>query len=699
MAEDPAAEDRADPGDDGPAAALLADAPEEPEARAAWLREQIAHHRRLYYQHDAPEISDAAFDGLLAALEALEAAHPQLAEPDSPTRTVGAEPAGYLPPVAHHEPMLSLDNAFDHDELRAWADRVVRDLGGAAPRFACELKVDGVAVAVTYRDGDYERAVTRGDGQVGEDVTAQVATIDDVPDRLDLADPPALLEVRGEVYIARAAFEALNDARQADGLERFANPRNATSGALRQKDAQVTASRPLSFVVHGRGAAEGVQLDSHTDLCRLLGEAGLPVQPERATLDTFDDVVAYVDRWAEHRHDPPYEIDGVVVKVDQHTLQRRLGTTSRAPRWAIAYKYPPEEKETRLVDIQVNVGRTGRVTPFAVLEPVFVSGTTVQMATLHNADQARLKDVRPGDLVRVRKAGEIIPEVVGPVRSQRPEQVERAGPWRFPDRCPSCDAQLQRLEGEADTFCPNVDCPVRLRASLEHFASRAAMDVDGLGERTAEALLAAGLVGDLADLYQLTAEQLEALDGFGKVAAANLVAAIAESKDQPLERLLVGLGIRHVGPTVAKLLARTFGTLEALRAADAEQLAAVDGVGPVIAQAVRGFLDEPRNAELLDRLVAAGLRTDTDLEQADRTLQGWTVVLTGTLSTMTRQQATEAVEARGGKVTSQVSASTDVVVAGDRAGSKADRAGDLGVPVVDEQAFERLLATGRLPGG
>lgn len=593
--------------------------------------------------------------------------------------------------------MLSLDNAFDRDELLAWADRVERGLEGLSPRYSCDLKIDGVAISLAYVDGRFEQAVTRGDGRVGEDVTQQVRTIDGVPDVLDIEAPPSLLEVRGEVYYPVDEFDRMNAAREAAGEPRFANPRNAASGALRQKDPAVTAKRPLRLLCHGMGAVSGLDTGSHSRFLAVIAEAGLPVNEEARTVDTIEDVWSYVEQWRGRRHDTPFEIDGVVVKVDHHDHQRRLGYTARAPRWAIAYKFPPEERETLLRDIQVNVGRTGKVTPFAVLEPVEVAGSTISMATLHNEDQARLKDVRPGDTVRVRKAGDVIPEVLGYVESKRPREVAEAGPWRMPTTCPFCGSRLQRLEGEAATYCTNVDCPNRQLESLAHFASRSAMDIEGLGYETAKLLLDRGLVADLADIYHLTRDDLLTLEGFAERKADNLLAGIEASKARPLERLLVGLNMPHVGESVAGVLARRFGDMGRLRSADADEVAAIEGVGSVIAQAIRAFFDNPRNAALVDKLAEAGVRMDTGRADVAATLQGWTLVLTGGLEGFTRDEAKEAVVARGGKVASSVSRSTDAVVVGTDPGTKADRAVELGVPTVDEDAFRHLLDTGQLP--
>ena len=666
--------------------------------RVAELRETLAYHRYRYYVLSDPQIPDAEFDALMRELEGLEAEHPELDHPDSPTHQVGAPIDSAFGEVAHRLPMQSLDNAFDREELQAWADRVARGLEDGDHRFTCELKVDGVAISLIYENGFLTQAITRGDGTTGEDVTANVRTIEGIPRLLDIDDPPALVEVRGEIHYPVEKFEAMNAAREAAGEARFANPRNAASGALRQKDPEVTRTRPLALVAHGMGATDGLDVDSHSGFLAFLREAGVPTAPETRTVDDIGAVRAFVEHWETHRHDPTYELDGVVVKVDRLDQQRQLGSTSRAPRWAIAFKYPPEEQRTRLVDIEVNVGRTGRTTPYAVLEPVLVAGSTVTFATLHNQDQARLKDVRPGDMVIVRKAGDVIPEVVGPVLSERPEDVEAAGPWQFPTTCPFCGEPLQRLEGEADTYCVNVDCPNRILETLDHFASRKAMDIEGLGYETAKALLEAGLVSDLADLYLLDRDAVFALEGFGDKKTDLLLDGIQKSRTQPIERLLTGLNIRHIGPNVAKLIARSLGDLQAMRDADVERIAAIDGVGTVIADSLVTWMGNDRNAALLDKLVAAGVRTDTEVTATTSdVLAGRTLVITGTLAGYSRDEAKQAVLDAGGKVTGSVSGKTFAVVVGDSPGSKAAKAEDLGVPILDEAGFEQLLATGELP--
>jgi DNA ligase (NAD+) len=665
----------------------------------AGLRSELERHRYRYYVLSDPEVTDATFDQMLSRLRSIEEEHPELDDPTSPTHRVGAPPSGAFATVRHAQRMLSLDNVFDADSLREWAERVERNLEGTTPRWTCELKIDGVAISVRYERGFFVRAVTRGDGDTGEDVSVNVREIAGIPAVLDLDDPPALLEVRGEIHYPVAKFDAMNDAREQAGEPRFANPRNAASGALRQKDPRITAERPLALLCHGMGVTDGLEVDSHHGFLQLLESAGLPVASQTRTVDGVDDVLAFVEHWGEHRHDPDYELDGVVVKVDDFAHQRRLGSTSAAPRWAIAYKYPPEEQQSRLLDIEVNVGRTGKVTPFARFEPVLVAGSTLQLATLHNEDQARAKDVRPGDTIIVRKAGDVIPEVVGYVPTLRPQEVEDAGPWQMPADCPFCGQPIERLEGEAASYCSNIDCPNRLLESLAHYAGRGALDIDGMGYETARTLLDSGLVTNLADLYRLDGDDLRALDGFADKKVTLLLDGIEQSRQQPLERLLIGLNIRHIGGTTARLLARAFGDLASLRATDVDGIAAVNGIGRIIAEAVVAFFGNERNAALVDDLIQLGVRTTTDRVEVARTLEGWTIVLTGGLDGYTRDEAKRAVEDRGGKVTSSVSKKTSAVVVGSDAGSKADHARELERPILDEAGFVQLLETGALPDG
>ncbi len=662
----------------------------EAKLRVEELRNLIRYHDYRYFVLDQPEISDAEYDELVRELRTLEEEFPELVTPDSPTQRVSGQVGDLFAPVRHRARMLSLDNAFSEAELKAWATRVERAVGEGA-RYVCEQKIDGVAVALTYQRGAFVQGATRGDGEVGEDITANLRTVRSVPTRLLVREPPALLEVRGEIYLPVPAFERLNEELTARGERPFANPRNAAAGSLRQKDPRVTASRPLALWCHSFGYGEGVRFEAHSaflDWCR---QAGLPVASTTEVRDSLDGVVDYIQHWQEHRHDVEWEIDGVVVKVDQVTLQEELGATSKAPRWAIAYKFPPEERTTLLRKIDVHTGRTGKVTPFGWLEPVYVGGVTVTTATLHNEDEVRRKDVREGDTVIVRRAGDVIPEIVGPVLSKRPPG---ARPWRFPERCPSCGSRLVRREGEADWHCPNRrGCPSQSIEWLFHFASRGAMDIEHLGYKTGLALLERGFVEDPADVYALTGEQLAQLPGFKEKSIANLLSAIEASRDRPVWRLLVGLSIRHVGSHVAQVLARAFGSIDALARAGLEELEAVEEVGPEIARSVHEWFRDPGNRALLEKLRRAGVRMSDEprAEAPAGPLAGKTIVLTGGLSSMTREEATRAAEAAGARVASSVSRKTDFVVAGESPGSKYDRAVELGVEVVDEAEFLRRL--------
>jgi len=670
------------------------------------LRALLAHHNHRYHTLDDPEISDAEYDALVRELRTLEADHPELAVPDSPTGQVGGAVSATFDPVTHRVPMMSLDNAMDVDELRAWADRVVKGLDGATPTFVCELKFDGLAISLRYEDGVFVQAATRGDGRVGEDVTANVATIDEIPHRLP-DHAPAVVEVRGEVYMTRSSFEQLNERARAAGEKAFVNPRNSAAGSLRQKDPAVTASRHLSFWSYQLGEViGGPRFTSHVAMLEYAASLGFPVNDQVRTFGTIDEVADHCRYWEQHRHDLDYEIDGVVTKLDDLAQRDRLGVTSRAPRWAIAYKFPPEERTTTLLDVQVSVGRTGRATPFAVLDPVFVGGSTVAMATLHNQDQVALKDVRPGDTVVVRKAGDVIPEVVGPVLSLRPENSE---PWEFPTHCPRCGNPLVRPEGEADTRCVAPDCPAQRDQKIAYWASRGAMDIEGLGEQMVEKLTAAGLVKDPADLYGLTVEDLVELERVGPTSARNLVEEIERSKQQPLPRLLTAFGVRHLGPAASAALADEFHTLDEIMAKSVEELAAVDGVGDVIADTVATWLAQDANRAFIERLRSAGVNFgDPAAAEAaaaaraavPQTLEGRTVVVTGTLAGYGREEAAEAITLRGGKSPGSVSKKTTALVVGDSPGaSKLTKAESLGVPIIDEASFEHLLATGELPDG
>jgi len=672
--------------------------PAEPAVRAAELRRQIAYHNERYHILDSPEIADADYDLLVRELLKLEADRPEVASADSPTSQVGAAPlSATFAPVIHRVPMTSLDNAMDETELAQWGDRVSRGLAGVAARFVCELKIDGLAMSLRYEHGKFVQAATRGDGRVGEDVTANVATIASLPRRLPRG-APEVVEVRGEVYMPIASFEALNERAALAGQPRFANPRNAGAGSLRQKDPRVTATRELSFWCYQLGEViGGPEFTSHHETLEFLGALGFPVNPEIRVVGDVAGVFAFAGHWQEHRHTLPYEIDGVVAKVDELAQRVQLGFTSRAPRWAIAFKFPPEERTTILRDIQVSVGRTGRTTPFAVLDPVFVGGSTVRMATLHNEDQVRLKDVRPGDTVIVRKAGDVIPEVVGPVLSLRPAGSE---PWQFPKICPCPLAtELIRPQGEADTRCIEPACPFQRDQRVIYFASRGAMDIEGLGERTVFQLSDAGLISDPADIYTLTSEQLLGLEGFARISADKLLASIEGSKTRPLPKLLTALGIKGLGPSASESLSLAFGTLDSILAADEAALATTEGVGPVIAGSICRWYAIDANRTFIEKLRGAGV--DFGLVEVSRlapVLAGKAVVVTGTLEKYSREEAELAIKARGGKSPGSVSAKTFAVVVGDAPGaSKITKAQELGVPILDDAAFEELLATGNLP--
>ncbi|MDP9298251.1 MAG: NAD-dependent DNA ligase LigA [Actinomycetota bacterium] len=669
----------------------------EAKVRVEELRQQLNHHSYRYHVLDEPEVSDAEYDELMRELQKLEDRFPELVTPDSPTQRVGGAPADLFAPVQHRAPMLSLDNAFSFEELDAWAQRVVRVVDDAA-RYACELKIDGVACALTYENGVLVKAATRGDGRVGEDITANVRTVKNVPRRLKVDEPPAIIEVRGEMYLPVKAFEELNDQLLDAGARPFANPRNAAAGSLRQKDAKVTAARPLRLWVHSFGAAEGVRFDSHLGFLSWAAKAGLPVPPTTEARDSIDGVKAFITHWQEHRHSVDWEIDGTVVKVDQIDLQRELGATSHAPRWAIAYKFPPEERTTLLRKIDVHTGRTGKVTPFAVLEPVVVGGVTITYATLHNEDEVRRKDVRPGDTVIVRRAGDVIPEIVGPVPSKRQKGARR---WKMPATCNSCGTPLVRLPGEADYRCPNRrGCPSQGIEWLFHFAGRGAMDIEHLGYMTVMRLLEAGLIEDPADIYALDADKLGQLPGFKDKAISNVLEQIEASKDRPLWRLLVGLNIRHVGSHVAQVLARAFGSIDAIAAASEDEIDAVPEIGPEIAATVREWFDDEDNRALIEKLRAAGVRMADEREADDgpRALEGATIVLTGGLESLSREEATEQAQRAGARVASSVSKKTDFVVAGADPGSKFDRAMSLGVEVIDEAEFVKRLGARREEG-
>ena len=667
-------------------------------ARVADLRKQIAYHNERYHTLDSPEIADADFDLLVRELLKLETEHPELVSPDSPTAKVGGAPlSATFAPVVHRVPMTSLDNAMDEAELTQWGDRVARGLSGAPATFVCELKIDGLAMSLRYENGKFVQAATRGDGRIGEDVTANVATIGSLPKRL-AKGAPEVVEVRGEVYMPIASFEALNERAAAAGQPLFANPRNAGAGSLRQKDPRITASRELGFWCYQLGEViGGPEFTSHHETLEFLGALGFPVNPEVRVVNDLAGVYAFAGHWREHRHDLPYEIDGAVAKVDHLSQRELLGFTSRAPRWAIAFKFPPEERTTVLRDIQISVGRTGRTTPFAVLDAVFVGGSTVRMATLHNEDQVRIKDVRPGDTVIVRKAGDVIPEVVGPVLSLRPRNSK---PWQFPKICPCPLAtELVRPEGEADTRCIEPACPFQRDQRVIYFGSRGAMDIEGLGERTVFQLSDAGLITDPADIYSLTAEQLLGLEGFAKISVDKLLSAIEGSKTRPLPKLLTALGIKGLGPSASEALSLAFGTLDSILAADEASLAMTAGVGPVIARSIRRWYAIDANKVFVEKLRNAGVEFGkVEVSRMPQVLAGKAVVVTGTLERYSREEAELAIKARGGKSPGSVSAKTFAVVVGDSPGaSKLTKAQELGLPILDDASFDRLLETGELP--
>ena len=667
--------------------------PQEIANRAAALADLIRYHRERYYS-DEPEVADAEYDEFERELEALEAAYPPLRD-GSPLAEVGGVVSSTFAPVRHEVRMFSLDNAFDRDELLAWYERVMRIVADPV-RFVGEPKLDGLAISLLYEDGRLVRGATRGDGETGEDVTANVWTIDQIPHDLTGSRVPDRLEVRGEVFMPLSSFAELNRRQGEAGERLFANPRNAAAGSLRQKDPRVTASRDLAFFSYQLGLQEGGAAPrSHHETLEWLRELGLPVSDHVERLETIDAVSDFCERMQERRHSFGYDIDGAVVKVDDLAQRNELGFTSKAPRWAIAFKFPPEEKTTLLRHIHVSIGRTGRATPFAELEPVFVGGSTVGLATLHNEDEVARKDVREGDTVIVRKAGDVIPEVVGPVFARRRKGARK---WKFPAKCPVCTQPLVRFEGEANHYCVNVDCPAQRVQRIVHFASRGAMDIEGLGEERVRQFVEAGLLGDAGDVYSLTVEVLVPLERIGERSAQLLVDAVDASRAQPLAKLLVGLGIRHIGPAAAAALAREVGSLDAIAAMSTEALAAVDGVGPIIAESVEKFFAIERNRVVIEKLRAARVNFEgpprPEPSAAGSSLAGLTFVLTGMLEGFTREQAQAEIEARGGKVTSSASKKTSYVVAGESPGTKLARAEQLGVQIVDEAKFRELLTAG-----
>lgn len=708
-------------------------------ARAADLRHLLDYHAYRYYALDAPEITDAAFDKLLIELQEIEAAHPDLITPDSYTQRVGGYVSEQFAPVTHMARMYSMDDAMNLEELDEWLSRTEESLGAGKVTYTCELKIDGLGVALTYRNGAFVRAATRGDGTTGEDVSLNIRTVRDVPMHLSeaalaqmAADRDTPIEVRGEVYMPKGSFARLNEEADAAGREPFANPRNAAAGSLRQKDPKVTARRDLATFIYATADTAPLHVSSQHGFLAWLGEAGFHVNPNVAACSSPAEVHAFCADALAHRGDLDYDIDGVVVKVDGFDQQAALGFTARAPRWAIAFKFPPEEKRTVLREIRIQVGRTGVLTPVAEFDPVTVAGSTIARATLHNEDEVHRKDVREGDTITVHKAGDVIPEVVGPVLELRPEGAE---PWHMPGTCPACGSPVVHEEGEVAHRCVSLDCPAQLKERLLHWVSRGCMDVDGVGEELVEKMIGAGLLHDVADFYRLDAEQIAGLDTgrtyakddkrrgvragdpipVGAKTAEKVVAELARSKGQPLGRVLFALGIRHVGKSVGEVIARRFLTLDALVLASEEEIAQIDGIGPKIAESVRQFLSVPENLEVLERLRAAGVSMEEDLGAAAsraaaetgvsadlaeaQPLAGLTFVLTGALERRTRDEAGEALKTLGAKVTGSVSKKTSYVVAGPGAGSKLAKAESLGVPVLDEDALEQVLATGEVPVG
>ena len=681
-----------------------------PDLRRRWteLNVKLTEAQEAYYGADAPTLSDADYDAAMRDLQALEAEYPSLVNPDSATQRIGTARITEFQPVTHLKRLLSLDNVFSDEELTGWLGRT------PASHYLCELKIDGLAVDLVYLNGRLSVAATRGDGRVGEDVTPNVATIAGIPHRLN-GNPPAVLEVRGEVFFPSAGFDELNATLVEAGKAPFANPRNAAAGSLRQKNPAVTASRPLRMLVHGIGHIDGEHFDSQSGAYARMQEWGLPVPDTFRVLTSAEEVVEFVSFHGQHRHDLSHEIDGIVIKVDNLVQQDRLGATSRAPRWAIAYKYPPEEVNTKLLDIQVNVGRTGRVTPFGVMEPVFVSGSTVEMATLHNAFEVKRKGVLIGDTVVLRKAGDVIPEIVAPVVALR-DGTQR--PFIMPTHCPSCGSELRpEKEGDKDIRCPNArTCPSQLRERLFGLASRGALDIEALGWEGAAALLDLDCLADEGDLFTLTASDLIRTDFYTRGAkpaelsdesvakrdarvlssvGVKLLANLVSAKSQPLWRVIVALSIRHVGPTAARSLATHFGSLDAIRSASIEQLAGADGVGTVIAEAVQNWFTVDWHQAIVEKWTAAGVRMADEVDQTTpRTLEGLTIVVTGSLQGFSRDGAKEAILARGGKAAGSVSRNTDFVVVGENAGSKAEKAESLGLRILDEDGFAVLLADG-----
>ncbi|HEU4320174.1 MAG TPA: NAD-dependent DNA ligase LigA [Acidimicrobiia bacterium] len=664
--------------------------------RIETLRREIREHNYRYYVLDDPIVSDAQFDTLLRELKALEETNPDLITPDSPTQRVGTPMGDMFRPVTHLRPMFSLDNGESREDLEAWEARMERQLGGPPSGYVCELKIDGLAVVLTYRNGVLTTGATRGDGTVGEEITANLRTIDSIPLRLRGDDVPEVLEVRGEVYMPYDAFDMLNEQQAAEGKQLFTNPRNAAAGSVRMKDTTVTARRKLDIWVYQLGLVEGgPAFSTHSETVEYMGSLGLRTNPASEVVGTIEEVYAYVERAENDRHDMSYQTDGVVIKANSLAEQDILGFTAKAPRWAIAYKFPPEEQITTLRDIMINIGRTGAATPFAVLEPVFVGGANVGMATLHNEDQVMAKDVRIGDQVIVRRAGDVIPEVVGPIVSARTGEEKI---WQMPTNCPFCGHPIIRPEGEAVARCTGgFECPSRMREWLFHFASRGGMDIEHLGYKTIDLLLARDLISDPADIFTFDSSELLSVEGWGQISVDNLTRAIEGAKERPVAKLLTALGIRHVGGTVARMLVRHFKGMSALMDASEEEIAAIDGIGPKIAAGVAEWSADPVNRDLVTKLGEAGVRLEEEAPEgvSGDLLAGATFVVSGTIEGFTREEAQAAIEERGGKATGSVSGKTTALIVGESPGaSKTNKAQDLGVPIIDGDTFKKLLQEG-----
>jgi len=657
--------------------------------RVEELRSLIAYHDYRYYVLDSPEISDAEYDDLMRELRQLEERYPQLITPDSPTQRVSGQPVAAFGIVEHRLPLLSLANAFSEAELRAWHRRAAALAGVDDFALVCEPKMDGLAVALVYENGAFVQGATRGDGRRGENITENLRTIRSIPLRLDKGAPPRF-EVRGEVYMTKRGFERLNEERADEGQPLFANPRNAAAGSVRQLDARITARRPLDIFIYALGWLEGAALPpTHWEALQWLGNLGFRINPDNVRVPTMDGAIRVCNEWVGKRESLPYEIDGIVSKIDDLALQDRLGVVGREPRWAIAYKFPPIQATTKLIDVGVNVGRTGSLNPYAILEPVRVGGATVKLATLHNEDDIHRKDIRVGDTVIIQRAGDVIPQVVGPVVSVR---TGKEKVYRTPEKCPVCGAPVRRLEGEAMSYCTNTACPAQAFRLLTHFVSRGAMDIDGVGESLAAALLNAGLVKDPADLYFLKKEQLLGVERLAEKSAQNIIDAVERSKERPLSRVIFALGIRHVGSEMADRLAEHFGSIDAVAEASVEELESVPTVGPKIAQSVRAYFEDEDNRRIIDKLRRAGVRlAEERAVREEGPLRGLTFVITGTLSTMTREEAEERVRELGGSASSSVTRKTDYVVVGENPGSKAQRAREFGTKTLTEQEFLALI--------